>query len=133
MIVISIIGILAAVAIPMYADYTKKARTSEVPENLKVIVKEQLTFSFNPINSNYATDLASINWRTSIGTTSGKFYTFNTSGVEDCNPGNSSAPVPVGLAEAVANNFSEVPINYRSACCSSPLIDCTKFKTKISQ
>jgi len=77
MIVISIIGILAAVAIPMYADYTKKARTSEVPENLKVIVKEQLTFSFNPINSNYATDLASINWRTSIGTTSGKFYTFN--------------------------------------------------------
>lgn len=48
MIVIAIIGILAAVAIPMYDDYTKKARTTEVPENFKVIIREQLSTMFDP-------------------------------------------------------------------------------------
>jgi len=87
MIVIAIIGVLAAVAIPLYADYTKKARTTEVPENLKVIIKEQLTFMYDPVNARYATDLLTLRWTTSNGTTSGNYYSFNTSGVEDCNPG----------------------------------------------
>ena len=116
MIVIAIIGVLAAVAIPLYVDYTKKARTSEVPENLKVIMKEQLTFMYEPVNNKFATDLATIGWHTSNGTTSGKYYIFNTSGVETCDPGTGAAPVPIGLAEAVAIIFSEVPSNYRSAC-----------------
>ena len=118
MIVISIISILAAVAIPLFVDYTKKARTAEVPENLKVIVKEQVTFMNDPINSHYATDLASINWRTNTGTTIGTYYTYNTSGVDGCDPGTGAVPVPEGLAEAVANNMSDVPDSYRSACMS---------------
>ena len=116
MIVISIIGILAAVAIPLYTDYTKKARTSEVPENLKVIVKEQLTYSFEPINGSFATHINSLSWRTSNGSERGNFYTYGTSGVEGCVPGTSSGPVPVGLAEATALVMDDVPINYRSAC-----------------
>lgn len=116
MIVIAIIGVLAAVAIPLYADYTKKARTTEVPENLKVIIKEQLTFMYDPVNARYATDLLTLRWTTSNGTTSGNYYIFNTSGVEDCNPGTYSAPNPKGLAEAVALNINEVPENYVSAC-----------------
>lgn len=116
LIVISIIGILAAVAIPLFADYTKKARTAEVPENLKVIIKEQVTFMNDPVNSNYATDLASINWRTNRGTTQGTYYTFNTSGVDSCDPGVGAAPDPEGLAEAVAINMSDVPDSYRAAC-----------------
>jgi len=119
MIVIAIIGVLAAVAIPLYADYTKKARTTEVPENLKVIIKEQLTFMYDPVNARYATDLLTLRWTTSNGTTSGNYYIFNTSGVEDCNPGTYSAPNPKGLAEAVALNINEVPENYVSACMDS--------------
>ena len=48
MIVIAIIGILAAVAIPMYSDYTKKQRTAEVQQNLNEIVKMQLIWKEDP-------------------------------------------------------------------------------------
>ena len=60
-------------------------------------------------------------WRTSNGTTTGKFYDYSTSGVESCNPGTSGSPVPVGLAEAVALNFDLVPVYYRSACMGKKL------------
>ncbi len=116
MIVIAIIGILAAVAIPLYGDYTKKARTTEVPEILKVIVKIQMEFSFDPTFNRYATHLDTIGWHTSNGTTVGKYYQFSTSGVESCDPGTFAGPVPIGLAEAVALNINEVPGNFYSAC-----------------
>ena len=116
MIVIAIIGVLAAVAIPLYADYTKKARTTEVPENFKVIIKEQMSFMYDPTNGHYATSLESIKWRTSTGSTRGNFYQFSTSGVTTCNPGTYAGPIPIGLAEAVAIDFYFVPDNYRSAC-----------------
>jgi len=116
MIVIAIIGVLAAVAIPLYNDYTKKARTTEIPEILKIIVKIQLEYSFDPTFDRYATHLDTIKWHTSNGTTAGKFYQFSTSGVESCNPGTYASPLPKGLAEAVALNFDEVPDDGRSAC-----------------
>ena len=72
MIVIAIIGILAAVAIPMYSDYTKKSRTSEVPGNLKDMAQLQLVWHEDPANSGaisgtklYATAISSIGFRTS--------------------------------------------------------------------
>ena len=79
MIVIAIIGILAAVAIPMYSDYTKKSRTSEVATNLKEIVKMQMLWreDANNHSSNYwATEFKSIGFKTS----SNKFA----SDVADC-------------------------------------------------
>lgn len=63
MIVIAIIGILAAVAIPMYSDYTKKARTSEVAGNLKEISKMQIAFKEDPTTgASYATLIGSVQW-----------------------------------------------------------------------
>lgn len=116
MIVISIVGILAAIAIPLYGDYTKKARTSEIPENIKVIIKEQLSFMYNPTNNHFAVSLESLRWRTSSGTAKGNFYQFSTSGIPSCDPGTYDSPIPTGLAEAVALNFDFVPDEWRSSC-----------------
>ena len=69
MIVIAIIGILAAVAIPMYADYTKRARTSEVAGNLKEIAKNQIAYREDPATGAvYATAIGSLRWVTNLGT-----------------------------------------------------------------
>ena len=73
MIVIAIIGILAAVAIPMYSDYTKKSRTSEVAPNLKEVVKMQILWKEDPNGGGKTTEpwaagLKTIGFKTSKGT-----------------------------------------------------------------
>ena len=71
MIVIAIIGILAAVAIPMYSDYTKKSRTAEVQQNLNEIVKMQLIWEEDPNGGSktqkYATNFKTLGFKTNIG------------------------------------------------------------------
>ena len=71
MIVIAIIGILAAVAIPMYSDYTKKSRTAEVQSNLNEIVKMQLIYKEDPNGgtktNRYATGFATLGFSTNTG------------------------------------------------------------------
>jgi len=70
MIVIAIIGILAAVAIPMYSDYTKKARTSEVAGNLKEISKMQIAYKEDPTTgTTYATKIGSVKWVSNMNKT----------------------------------------------------------------
>lgn len=72
MIVIAIIGILAAVAIPMYSDYTKKSRTSEVASNLSEITKMQLIYKEDPYggsqNGKFAQNFKTLGFKTNVGT-----------------------------------------------------------------
>lgn len=120
MIVIAIIGILAAVAIPMYTDYTKKARTSEVPGILKELVKAQLAHREDPSFNQFATSLGAVdsatvlNWKLSSGSGAGKFYTFDPKAgtVNDCTP----AVASTAIANAHHNAGVEVPNDYNDAC-----------------
>jgi prepilin-type N-terminal cleavage/methylation domain len=69
MIVISLIGILAAIAIPMYSDYNAKSKATEIPVILKDIVKFQFIYKEYPgSGGKFATGLASIGVKTSKGT-----------------------------------------------------------------
>lgn len=69
MITIAIIGILAAIAVPMYGSYTQKSRAAELPELLGSIVKYQLVYKEEPRSSGqYAAGFATIGFRTSKGT-----------------------------------------------------------------
>ncbi len=87
MIVIAIIGILAAVAIPMYSDYTKKSRTSEVQQNLSEMVKMQLVYKEDPNGGNgvkFINDIATLGFKTSMD----KFNSDATS----CGSGDTTTP-----------------------------------------
>ncbi len=113
MIVISIISIIATVAMPIYLDYSKKARTSEVPINLKKIVEAQLAYRADPDHPSFAGNINDLNWVTSLGTADGQFYRFGTTGVAVCSDDRSA-----GLGTAVAqNNFlTDVPAKWVSVC-----------------
>ena len=69
MIAITIIGILTAIAVPMYTGYSARARASEVPIILKDIVKFQFIYRDYPgSNGKYASGLKTIGMRTNRGT-----------------------------------------------------------------
>ena len=131
MIVIAIIGILAAVAIPMYSDYTKKSRTSEVAPNLKEVVKMQILWKEDPnlggkSEADWATSLVSIGFKTSKGTGAsevsacktatteitatnkyacGTFYAYTTNNSSTC----AATPTSGDLAYAEAMDTKQVP------------------------
>lgn len=116
MIVIAIIGILAAVAIPMYSDYTKKARTSEVAGSLKEIAKQQIAFKEDPATgSAYATSIGSLKWVTNMNQTSGSALTAGTSG--------SANTTAQGICDAGATIDSLTPVNGKYTFVTS----CGKF------
>ena len=143
MIVIAIIGILAAVAIPMYSDYTKKSRTSEVATNLKEVVKMQILWredANNHSNNYWAEDLRSIGFKTSstkfaatadacpgeeksMGDETwpayacGSFYAFTTNGKSTNDFGcgeDGPASSDVAYAEEIKDNT--VPTDWVKAC-----------------
>ena len=82
MIVVVILGILSAVALPMYSNYVKKSRTAEAKVALGDIRIAQRMYYDSRMY--YATDLSVLNWKldgATTGTNVGKgpaFYTFAT-------------------------------------------------------
>lgn len=146
MIVIAIIGILAAVAIPMYSDYTKKSRTAEVQQNLNEIVKMQIVWGEDPdhvksisATKKYAMALKSIGFKTSKGTfgdsvsackgatstavaayACGTFYAYTTTSTGTpsgtCVSNTSAAANSAQLAYAEAFLPDQIPTDWKTAC-----------------
>ncbi|MFY9270579.1 MAG: prepilin-type N-terminal cleavage/methylation domain-containing protein [Candidatus Manganitrophaceae bacterium] len=76
MIVVAIVGILAAIAIPNFLTYQARARQSEARVNLGAIFTSQTSFlSDNPANL-YGTTFVGIGWRPSGNTR----YTYSLNG-----------------------------------------------------
>lgn len=144
MITISIVSILAVAAIPMYADYTKKARTIEVPEMLKEIAKAQFVFWEDPDGGrtdHYATAIGTLQWTTSLQTynngepitqevmatksytnVDGKYWTFNAH--NDLTFGCGSGTVSnVGIGSAVPRNVDQVPGDWQVGACMNTTKD----------
>ncbi len=65
MIVVAIIGILAAVAIPAYSEYVKKSREAEAVNALGDIRTAQIAYNEDPAagNGSYASDIAALGWK----------------------------------------------------------------------
>ncbi len=83
MIVVVIIGILAAVALPMYQEYVRKSRTAEAKNNLGDIRTMQLAYYDDPMlgDHHFASNIGALGWKLNDGTTVGKspaFYTYTT-------------------------------------------------------
>ena len=112
MIVIAIIGILAAVAIPMYSDYTKKARTSEVAGNLKEIAKMQIAYKEDPATGAvFASSIGSLAWVTNVQKVSLQALGAGASGVGPAQ-NNCTLTFPTGVsANTLGNGF-----NYTMSC-----------------
>jgi Tfp pilus assembly protein PilE len=140
MIVIAIIGILAAVAIPMYSDYTKKSRTSEVASNLKEVVQSQILWKEDPngggrVEAEFASAILTTGYKTSKGLFSadaagckrtiisevasgtpyacGTYYGFKTNAVNACLAAVSTTE---SLAVAEAIDDTQVPTEWQKAC-----------------
>ena len=148
MIVIAIIGILAAVAIPMYSDYTKKSRTAEVQQNLAEIVKMQIIYKEDPNGGmktgEYAKNFKTLGYKTNLnqfntsaasctgGTTDatqthacGTFFAYTlaftgTLDGEDAN-GCTATDMSKGLAAAGPIKDSMVPDDWKGACMNENL------------
>ena len=149
MIVIAIIGILAAVAIPMYSDYTKKSRTAEVQSNLNEIVKMQLIFKEDPNGGSktnmYANAFATIGFKTNVGTYAtsaegckpssnpgttasdyacGTFFSYHlTTPAASFGEGTTTCTTKLttGLADSAPIESTQVPTDWAKACMDSAM------------
>lgn len=73
MIVVAIIGILAAIAIPNFLRYQAKAKQAEAKANLGAIYTTEITYLTE--NNSYTGTIASLDW-TIAGTSSARNYSY---------------------------------------------------------
>ncbi len=140
MIVIMIISILAAVAIPLYTDYVKKARTTEAPEMLKEIAKMQMAFYedvFGGNGSRYANGIGTLRWASSLKTylngnaieennysyedADGKYFLYNANDNQNCSFTNISKLT--GIATAIPRRSEDLPGDWQTGACMNSTKD----------
>jgi prepilin-type N-terminal cleavage/methylation domain-containing protein len=129
MIVISLLNILATIAVTSYADYTKKARIAEAPLMLKALVlrideymgdappksngKCELVGSNGRCQDNFPKNADDIGFRTNRGSVFGSFFEFKV-----------KSPIPKGCDQNNLDKFAyavpiiktSVPDDYQFMC-----------------
>ena len=129
MIVISVLNIMATIAIATYTDYTKKARVAEAPLMLKALVlrideymkdpipksqgKCELVDSNGRCQDNFPKNAAQTGFLTNRGTVFGSYFEFKV-----------KAPVPSGCGVKFYNRYAyalpivntDIPHNYQFMC-----------------
>jgi prepilin-type N-terminal cleavage/methylation domain-containing protein len=109
MIVVVIIGILAAIAIPKFTQVSKSAKEAEAPPILKQI--RSLELNYYQKNDTYATTIATLDGFDQ-SSTQGKYYTFSTNG---------TCAIATATSTAVASHQSMLVSTgtvYQSTSCS---------------
>jgi len=97
MIVIAIVAILAAIAVPNFLSFVSKTRRSEVKSNLSAIYKAELSYFAE--NNTYSPSFAEIRW-VPIGNA---FYTY-TLGAEEWGKDNTVNPKPPSVVPVASDN-----------------------------
>jgi type IV pilus assembly protein PilA len=108
MIVVAIIGILAAVAIPAYQDYITKAKVSKVASSVSAVQLALADFAQNNSGSFATLPTASPADWTSLGLGNGPTTTTEVSGITQA-AGVITAALNAGVAEAGACNIVFTP------------------------
>ncbi len=90
MIVVAIVGILAAIAIPNYLTYQARTRQSEARVNLGAIFSGQVAFFANNASPDYGTTFLAIGWRPNGNTR----YTYVLAGGGTVEPASNPAYLP---------------------------------------
>jgi len=102
MIVVAIIGILAAVALPAYQDYTKRAKVSEVilaASSCRTTITEAIQ------SASSGTAIAENNWGCEVSTGSGTKYVESITTTES-NPGSAGGGVVTVTVQNIANDVT---------------------------
>ncbi len=114
--VIAIIGVLSAIAIPLYTDYTKKSRCAEVPSNLASITRIQNVYKadISRGNGTFAPDISTLGWILSSGNNYTEFFTYATDGAKS-----GCTSETVGFATAKSKN--QTLTEWKGACMTTAL------------
>lgn len=115
---IAIIGILATVAIPLYSDYSKKARISELQPMLAVITRYQITWREDPnggmISHNYSSSFKTLGFGTSRYA-----YSSTLAGCKDTNPSGTIADT-YACGKFYAYKIGVIGTNFNEGECTVP-------------
>ncbi len=137
MIVIAIIGILAAVAIPMYSDYTKKSRTAEVQSNLNEIVKMQLIFKEDPnggsVTNMYAQGFKTLGFSTNVGRfINGSAVSTGTNATNACNAATGTLAASTTPANTACGKFFAYSLTTPGASFAEGTAGCTNLSVGLA-
>ena len=97
MIVVAIIGILAAIAIPNFLSFVSKARISEVKSNLEAVYKAETSYFAE--KDRYSNSFVEIRW-VPVGVA---YYTYSV-GIEYFGKDNNVNPKPASVTPAANDN-----------------------------
>ena len=120
MIVVVIIGILAAVAYPNYRDFAARAKRNEAKAALLQIAVQQERFYLN--NNTYTTDMTQLGFSgSSMVISESKAYTIN---VPTGTPNNFTATATYNNVDADLSKCATFQIDGRGTRTSLPYTDC---------